>query len=200
MRKLYWESYREQEVRWPKSGQSILAQFDEESIVVYQAYRPEIATFAVKNQKFGGEFWRDRMTWIKPGFLWMMYRSGWATKPDQQRILAIRLRRADFDLFLSEAVASSYHASGLRSREEWQEAVSRSDVRLQWDPDHSPLGGKLERRALQLGLRRAALRRYESSAVLEIQDITVRVREEAGKPLNTLQTPHETIYPWAGES
>ncbi|WP_422570328.1 DUF4291 family protein, partial [Erwinia billingiae] len=29
------------------------------------------------------------MTWIKPSFLWMMYRSGWGMKdPGQKRILA----------------------------------------------------------------------------------------------------------------
>jgi len=25
----------------------------------------------------------NRMTWIKPNFLWMMYRSGWASKKNQ---------------------------------------------------------------------------------------------------------------------
>lgn len=196
MRQLLWESYSEQQNRWPKSGQQVLAQFDNESIVVYQAYRPEIAEYAVEHQKFGGEFWRDRMTWIKPGFLWMMYRSGWASKADQERILAIWLRRSDFDLFLSEAVASTYHASSFHSRELWQEAVKRSDVRLQWDPDHGPSGGKLERRALQLGLRDKALQRYETSVILEIQDITPQVREQAEKPLAELQTPREDIYLW----
>ncbi|MGC4042184.1 MAG: DUF4291 domain-containing protein [Armatimonas sp.] len=200
MRLILWKPYSEQQARWPKSGKQILAQFDHESIVVYQAYRPEIAAFAVEQQKFGGEFWRDRMTWIKPGFLWMMYRSGWATKSEQERILAIWLRRSDFELFLSEAVASTYHASNLRSRELWQEAVKHSDVRLQWDPDHGPSGGKLERRALQLGLRDKALRRYETSAILEIQDITVQVREQAEKSLSELQTPREDIYPWATET
>jgi hypothetical protein len=167
--------------------------------VVYQAYRPEIATFAVANQRFGGEFWADRMSWIKTNFLWMMYRSGWASKPSQERVLAIRLRRTDFDLFLSEAVASTFQASEFSSREAWQEAVSRSDVRLQWDPDHAPGGAKQERRAIQLGLRRAALRRYESTAILEIQDITEQVHEQARKPLTELQTPHEEKYEYPPE-
>ncbi len=195
MRSLVWESYREQSVRWPQTGEPILAQFDAESVVVYQAYRPEIATFAVENQRFGGEHWRDRMSWIKPGFLWMMYRSGWASKTDQERVLAVRLRRTDFDRFLSEAVASSFGASKMPSREAWQEAVSRSDVRLQWDPDHAPSGAKQERRALQLGLRRAALRRYESSAVLSIEDITNFVHEQARESPDSLLMPREEIYP-----
>jgi Domain of unknown function (DUF4291) len=192
---LILEPYLAQKARWPASGEHVLAQFDTESVVVYQAYRPEIAAFAVEHQRFGGEHWRDRMSWIKPGFLWMMYRSGWASKPDQERVLAVRLRRTDFDLFLSEAIASTYGASDLPSREAWQEAVSRSDVRLQWDPDHAPNGAKQERRAIQLGLRRSALRRYESSSVLAIEDITEFVHEQAGQPLELLLVPQESVYP-----
>ncbi len=192
---LILESYLAQKAHWPSSGEHILAQFDAESVVVYQAYRPEIATFAVENQRFGGEHWHDRMSWIKPGFLWMMHRSGWASKPDQERVLAIRLRRTDFDLFLSEAIASTYGASGLPSHATWQEAVSRSDVRLQWDPDHAPSGAKQERRALQLGLRRRALRRYESSALLGIEDITHFVHKQAKQPVESLLLPREEVYP-----
>jgi hypothetical protein len=39
--------YLEQVQRWPAAGRHILAQFDDESIVVYQAYRPSIAKYAV---------------------------------------------------------------------------------------------------------------------------------------------------------
>lgn len=74
------EPYLEQVSRLPKSGLQIIAQFDEESVVVYQAYRPAIGNFAATHGYFGGEFKVDRMSWIKPNFLWMMYRSGWGTK------------------------------------------------------------------------------------------------------------------------
>ena len=85
--------YVDQARGWPQSGRHILAQFDADSIYVYQAYRPSIARFAVEHQKFGGEFSLNRMSWIKPNFLWMMYRAGWATKEGQEHILAVRLRR-----------------------------------------------------------------------------------------------------------
>ena len=41
------KNYLEQKQNWPKSGKHILAQYDEESIVVYQAYRPSIGNYAV---------------------------------------------------------------------------------------------------------------------------------------------------------
>src|SRR3954467_13963116 len=96
-------SYAAQAAHWPQSGRHILAQFDDESVVVYQAYRPDIGHFAARHGYFGGGFGMGRMTWIKPNFLWMMYRSGWGTKEDQEVTLAIKLRRDAFDEILSLA-------------------------------------------------------------------------------------------------
>src|SRR6185295_3805568 len=148
--KLTTESYQAQIARWPRSGRHILAQFDDDSVVVYQAYRPSIGRFAAEHGYFGGEFSLDRMSWIKPNFLWMMYRCGWAAKEGQEVVLAVRLQRAGFDAILAEAVHSSYVAAVYGDEATWQAAVNRSDVRLQWDPDHNPAGAKLERRAIQL--------------------------------------------------
>ena len=69
--------YCEQVREWPESGRHILAQFDDETIIVYQAYRPQIGRFASEHGYFGGEFSYSRMSWIKPNFLWMMYH-GWS--------------------------------------------------------------------------------------------------------------------------
>jgi hypothetical protein len=51
--RLITTSYTEQKTRLPKIGRYILAQFDEEGVIVYQAYRPEIGQCAPK-QKFAG--------------------------------------------------------------------------------------------------------------------------------------------------
>src|SRR5438045_5145166 len=53
--------YLEQVPNWPARGRHILAQFDDESVVVYQAYRPETGHFAAQNSYFGGGFRLDRM-------------------------------------------------------------------------------------------------------------------------------------------
>jgi Domain of unknown function (DUF4291) len=188
------EPYLDQLARWPTSGKHILAQFDESSIVVYQAYCPAIARFAVKNQRFGGKFSFSRMSWIKPNFLWMMYRSGWASKQDQESILAIRIQRTGFDQLLREAVASSFRASGFALEAEWNAAIARSDVRLQWDPDHDPAGNKQERRAIQLGLRGDILEEFAHPWIVEIQDITAFVKEQAHQPLKQLLLPREEVY------
>jgi hypothetical protein len=182
---------------WPRQGRHILAQFDLSSIYVYQAYRPSIATYAVRHQQFGGDFSYQRMSWIKPNFLWMMYRSGWASKAGQERILAIRLRRSFFDELLLSAVVSSYDSSRYTTREEWQRHVSTSDVRLQWDPDHDPAGRPLERRAIQLGLRGDALKRFGTTELMSVTDITdfvVEQRNNLDDDCKRLQVPHEQVY------
>lgn len=192
------EPYLLQLPHWPTAGRHILAHHDDASLIVYQAYRPAIADFAVKHQRFGGEFSYNRMSWIKPNFLWMMFRAGWATKEGQERILAVRLQRAFFDEVLCDAVPSSFDPARHASHDDWKTAVEHSDVRLQWDPDHDPLGRPLERRAVQLGLRGRALRRYGEEALLGIDDITpfvIAQRAHLRDGFAGLVMPRERVYP-----
>src|SRR5262249_27859238 len=120
--------YAEQMMCWPQSGEHILAQFDEETIIVYQAFRPGIGRFAVEKQFFGGDFKYSRMSWIKPNFLWMMYRSQWGQAERQEMILAIQLRRRFFDSLLERGVPSSFDPDAFGSREDWAAAVARSEI------------------------------------------------------------------------
>lgn len=194
---LHTELYHKQAEQWPQSGRHILAQYDQDTIVVYQAYRPAIGHFAAKHQYFGGEFSLTRMSWIKPNFLWMMYRSGWGTKEGQEVTLAIWLRRAAFEEILASAVHSSYVPEIYSDEAAWRTAVATSDVRLQWDPDHDPAGRPLQRRALQLGLRGQILARYAREWVVQIEDISEFVAQQR-EYINTtekLAVPREEVYP-----
>ena len=194
--------YCEQRARWPAAGRHILAQFDDDAVVVYQAYRPEIGRDAAKHGRFGPAWSRSRMSWIKPNFLWMMYRCGWAAKDGQEIVLALWLARAGFDEILAAAVPSSHDTRLHPTRAEWQTALTGSDVRLQWDPDHGPGGAPEQRRAIQLGLRGETLRRFADEWLLGIQDITPLVRAQqphAESPWHSLQTPEEHVYRPADE-
>jgi len=183
----------------PQRGRHVIARFDAETVVVYQAYRPEIGRFAAQNGRFGGAFSLSRMSWIKPNFLWMMYRSGWGTKEGQEVTLAITLRRPFFDGLLAAAVPSSFDRASFTSREAWSAAVKASEVRLQWDPDHDPSGAPLARRALQLGLRGAALARYAAEPIVAIDDVSDTVaRLRASVPAfrdGAFETAEEEVYP-----
>lgn len=183
---------------WPQEGQHIMAHCDADSVVVYQAYRPAIGLFAVKHGHLAGpDFSLSRMSWIKPNFLWMMYRSGWGTKEGQEITLGLRLRRRFFDHIVACAVPSSFDPALYPTRDAWQDAVETSDVRLQWDPDHAPSGAKLARRAIKLVLRGEILAAFAKDELLEVIDMTPFVEQQ--RPHATdhnpdLLLPLETIY------
>jgi hypothetical protein len=77
-------------------------------------------------------FKRDRMTWIKPSFLWMMYRCGWATKPGQEHVLAIDIARSGFEWALDRACLSHYDRNIHDDRAAWSRQLKASTVRVQW--------------------------------------------------------------------
>lgn len=155
----------------------IRALYSKDTIRVYQAYNKIIASEAVMKGTFGNNFKMDRMTWIKPSFLWMMYRCGWATKENQECVLAIDIQRNAFDYLVANAVISTYQEEIYRSREEWKRLIHSSDIRLQWDPERDIHGNPLNYRSLQLGLRGEAVRKYVNEWIVDITDITSYVNE-----------------------
>lgn len=191
-------SYLEQLASWPTSGRHILAHFDDDTIVVYQAYSPTIARDALAQGRFGLGFSYSRMSWIKPNFLWMMYRSDWARSPGQEVVLGLRLRRSFFDSILEQAVPSSFAPQLYADEAAWQADVARSEVRLQWDPDHLPTGAPTERRAVQLGLRGEVLAAYGRRELLEVIDMTPLAAAERDHAATwrdgTIRTPTERVY------
>lgn len=194
------ELYKTLEASWPIKGKVILyspnIKTQDDTIILYQAYNDTIAKYAVDHQTFKGcpDFSMTRMTWLKPNFCWMMYRSGWATKPNQERILALTVRRDHFNEILMKSVSTS------KRDFEQNKNVEKSviDVRLQWDPDHDPFGEKLERRAIQIGIRGTVLDNFLSTYIENICDITEFVHEQRKfvdeKRLDLLRVPAEQIY------
>ena len=192
--------YPDYERDLPQSGNHILAQLRGENIFVYQAFNPQIADYAVRHQQFGGPHYSfSRMSWIKPNFLWMMYRAGWASKPGQERILAIEIGLDKFEYILSQAVISSYQQDLYETRALWADAVENSEVRLQWDPDHDPYGQKLERRAVQLGMKGRVLKSFATDWIVSIEDITDFVTRQKvfvdSDDLVNLQVAFEEVVP-----
>ncbi|MEN9442754.1 MAG: hypothetical protein RLZ33_2831 [Bacteroidota bacterium] len=150
----------------------IRAVFDEHTITVYQAYRKDIAKSAVLNQKFVPPFKMERMTWIKPSFLWMMYRAGWATKEGQEHILAIKIKREGFEWALKNCCLSHFDSSRFSTHEDWKTKLQNSPVRLQWDPEKDIHLQNLNYRSIQIGLTGVAVEHYVNDWIVSITDIT----------------------------
>lgn len=151
----------------------IRALYDQNTITMYQAYNSRIANSAIQEQTFKSPpFKKERMTWIKPSFLWMMYRSGWATKQNQERILSVKIKREGFEWALKNSCLSHYDSSIHNSYKEWKENLKNTPVRIQWDPEKDIQLQLLPYRSIQIGLSGIAVEKYISDWIVKIEDIT----------------------------
>ncbi|MFE3597812.1 DUF4291 domain-containing protein [Streptomyces sp. NPDC059142] len=153
-------------------NEKVRAVFTDDTITVYQAYPARIADPALDAGTFVDPFKRTRMTWIKTSFLWMMYRSGWATKSDQERILSIEITREGFEWALSRACLSHFDRTRFGTKAEWRAELESSPVRVQWDPDRDTGLNPLSRRAVQVGLSGEAVDRYLDEWIVGMTDVT----------------------------
>jgi hypothetical protein len=155
----------------------IRARFNDTALTVYQAYSPAIAEAALAAGRFVPPFKLGRMTWIKPSFLWMMYRSGWATMTGQERVLAIAISREGFEWALAHSCLSHYDSTVHRDEAQWAALKQASPVRVQWDPERTLTLDPLPYRAIQVGLSGEAVNRYVEDWTIGITDTTSLARE-----------------------
>ncbi|GDM26818.1 DUF4291 domain-containing protein [Escherichia coli] len=179
----------------------IRADYNQHTITIYQAYNDAIADVAVRDGRFGAPFSFNRMTWIKPSFMWMMERSNWGLKKDQQHILAIRIKRTFFDTLLEQAVLTTPESHVYPHAGIWETLFAQANVYVQWDPERSINGKKLEHRSLQLGISRNLISQFNEDAIVAIDDLTPLVRKCHNLLINGKTTqaksflPPEKIYP-----
>lgn len=177
----------------------IYADYDETGIYVYQAFAPHIVAAALEKGTFGAGFNMERMTWIKPSFAWMLYRSGYATKIRQEAILKIKLSHEGFREILSHSVETSYNPRVYDSEWDWQTTLKKSPVRHQWDPERNLGMGKLDRRAIQIGIHGWIVEKYVNEWIIELEEVTALAHsikqavDNKGKDLPLV--PDERVYP-----
>ncbi len=127
----------------------------------------------MNNQTFvSPSFKKERMTWIKPSFLWMMYRSGWATKENQESILAIKIKRSGFEWALQNSCLSHFDSTIHPSYDTWKKTLKNSPVRIQWDPEKDIFLQPLDYRSIQIGLSGIAVEKYVNDWIVQVDDIT----------------------------
>lgn len=182
----------------------IRADYDADSIVVYQAYGDAIADPAVREQRFVAPFSFSRMTWIKPSFLWLMHRSNWGAKKGQSRTLRVRIKRAGWDEALALGVLTSPDGPVFTNARKWQRDFDRAHVHVQWDTERSLRGAALNHLSIQVGLSRHVIGKFVEDWIVRIEDLTPTVakmrqllrkgRASAAKKL----LPAERVYPVDG--
>jgi hypothetical protein len=190
------EQFDQQRDRWPGHGKHIVGVFSSSAFLLYQAFNDQIADYAVANQKFEGApgYSESRMTWTKPNFLWMMYRSNWAKRANQTRILGLWLKLDSFHELLQ-----STRKTIDKGKDTKHGASSSGAVTIQWDPDHTPNGDEMTKRALQIGVKSVSWwktgERFEG--IVDMTPLVVAIRDHA-KTKNGLYPklfiPQEKLY------
>ncbi|OAI54687.1 hypothetical protein AYO47_09890 [Planctomyces sp. SCGC AG-212-M04] len=179
----------------------IRASFDRETIVVYQAYAQSIARPALEQQRFVAPFSFQRMTWIKPSFLWLMHRSNWGQKKDQEQTLAIHIARSGWDKALALGVLTHCEQSIYSTPSEWECQFRDAPIHIQWDTERSLRGAALNYFSIQVGISRHLIREYNDQWIVRIEDLTPtvsRIREllRGGRIDNAKRLlPPERVYP-----
>lgn len=179
----------------------IRADFDRSTIIVYIACSNPIADAALDAGKLVSPFSYERMTWIKPSFRWLMVRSHWATRPSQVRILALRIPREKWEECLTQAVLTDPDPKVYPDAASWEERFQAAKAHVQWDPERSLRGEKLNERSIQVGLSRALLPDFAQRWIREIRDLTAQAHKiqahlKAGDVLKARRAlPEERSYP-----
>ncbi len=154
----------------------IRADFNARSIIVYQAYNDAIADASLGTKRFAPPFSMARMTWIKPSFLWLMHRSNWGLKANQNRILKVRITRAGWDEALAKGVLTGFEPRAHRDFSTWQSAFEAAEVHVQWDPERTLRGADAGCNSIQVGLSRAIIEKFVQEWTLSIEDLTPLAR------------------------
>jgi hypothetical protein len=192
MKELRYRAYIDQKDNWTKHKQVIMAQYNDELIVLYAAApRKRVRGAALTELQPGG------MLWLSVEFTGVAQRSGWGTHPERGGVLAVWVARPAFDTLLTEAVPTRYQPGSFPDEAAWQAAAEQSGVRAQWDAIRTPDGGKHPtRRTLFLGLPPARLEAL-TRAVQHTLDLSAYISEQGrfrDMP-ELLLVPAEKRYP-----
>ena len=181
---------------------TIRARFDRSTLTVYQAYSAPIADAALASGRFTApSFSFQRMTWIKPSFLWLMARSNWGRRSGQERILAVRIRRDGWEEALSEGVLTAFTPGVHASVPDWDQQFQQARVHVQWDPERSLHGENLPEDSIQVGISRHLIQTFVDHWIVSVEDLTplaARIRDlrDRGRTAEARRLlPPEAPYP-----
>jgi len=170
---------------------------------VYQAFKPSTVHTAVELGTFGKGFGFDRTSWIKPSFGWTLRRTKYATKNRMQAIARIKISHEAMIEILDQSIEAHWNESLFPKEDDWRLALSKSDVVHQWDPERDLIGKRLDRQAIQIGIRGEVIRTYVSDYIVGVEDLTAlaqeigKISKAKGKSFPTV--PIEKEYPISDE-
>lgn len=159
----------------------IFANYNDDCIRLYQIFSKEISSSLMATFKFGKAFNYNRVTWVKPSFLWTMQRSKFLSTKGEASVLAINIKRDCFERLLENShIANPVLGAYFNSEKEFSKESREQPNTVQWDPDKNIIGKRLNRRALQLGLHPKSHQIFEEN-IVAVADVTPLVKKIQGK-------------------
>ncbi len=155
-------------------ARSLHARFDADAVVVYQAYPEALGRELVAMGRFGGSWRFDRHTRIQPSWRGTLRRYAWGERPDRERILAVRVRRAGFDALLTAALQQAFDERLYASKQAWRLATRFAPVLVEWDAD--PSDGDEDDEVARLRIHGPLVRRFAEEWVVGIDDVSALAR------------------------
>ncbi len=152
---------------------TLLATWDADTVVVWQAHGTEVAERAVATGRFDGPAWRhDRTTRMRVSLPSLAWRTAYGQRAGRERLLAVRLRRAGFDELLRRAVEAEDDRAVYPSTATWRLAMRYASATVSWHPDRGPDGAELPWQTPRFGLRGALLDAFSREWVVGVEDHT----------------------------
>ncbi|XP_045210189.2 uncharacterized protein LOC123561709 [Mercenaria mercenaria] len=129
----------------------------------------------------------EAFLWMQFSYLPKMYGCEWGKSyRPHARIMAVQIKKEGFD-----EIFRLYADERIHNR-------SIGDVAIEWAPDPSPMGKRLRRSFIRIGVRRDVLRLFEKYWLLNITDITSFVSRQGrcaqGGQLSCIWTPIVRVY------
>ena len=106
-----------------------------------------------------------------------MERSNWGNKSNQDYILGIKIKRECWEKALSLGVLTDPDKEVYSSGYEWERQFKEAKVHIQWDPERTLKGGKLQEKTIQVGISRFLIEEYNNDWISEIVDLTPLVKK-----------------------
>lgn len=155
----------------PQTGRPLLACYSDDVVTVFAAHRREIADFALASGRFGGDSWHaGRTTRFGLSFGDIFHHIKGGSDVNEERILAIHLRRDMFDGMLRQVVHWRVFPAGLfQTKAQWRLATRYAQAVMDWRPERGPKGADLERACVRFGVRGHLQKSFNSEWILGVE-------------------------------
>jgi hypothetical protein len=158
---------------WDVPPHTLLATWDAESVVVWQAHGHRVADAVLARGSFDVPEWRtDRTSRFRVSLPSLLWRCSWGTRPGRERILAVRLSRSGFDEVLRRAVPADDDRAVYPTEASWRLAMRYATATVSWHPDRSLEGEPTAWDTARFGLRDSQLGAFAREWVRGVEDVS----------------------------